>query len=350
MLEVLTDEESDSLEEGSEATGGNEVQNLESSRGKQILRKGETRYYDRRQQLELVLAAQGLLDDHEISNAKSGDEEACGDNSSQTDIWEDAVCMEWLKEGFIPEGVDILESKRVKKRAKQYCWKDGKLYFKGLYVPKPEDRLMLVTQMHEDLGHFGEQRTLAEICHRYFWNNRTECVKAVVKTCRQCQLVKSEGSIRSGDERLKSILICDLFYRIALDTAGPLPETKASNKYILVAIDHYSKWCEAKAVADHGAKTAARFLEDDLICRYEVPRFVLTDNGGEWGAEFETMCRDYAIHHQRTAPQWPQCNGMAERMIKTLKHGITVLAADPSNVNCWDEHLAKILFGYRCGV
>jgi len=41
---------------------------------------------------------------------------------------------------------------------------------------------------------------------------------------------------------------------------------------------------------------------------------------------------------------------MAERMIKTLKHGITVLAADPSNVNCWDEHLAKILFGYRCGV
>ncbi len=47
-------------------------------------------------------------------------------------------------------------------------------------------------------------------------------------------------------------------------------ETKAGNKYILVAIDHYSKWCEAKAVADHGAKTASRFLEDDLICRYGV--------------------------------------------------------------------------------
>jgi hypothetical protein len=36
--------------------------------------------------------------------------------------------------------------------------------------------------------------------------------------------------------------------------------TKSGNKYILVAIDHYSKWCEAKAVADHGTKTAARFL------------------------------------------------------------------------------------------
>jgi hypothetical protein len=273
-------------------------------------------------------------DGRENSDARSGGEEVCADDTSKTDIWEDAVCMGLLKEGFIPDTVDLQEARRAKKRAKQYCWKDEKLYFKGLYVPKPEDRMKLVTQMHEDLGHFGEQRTLVEICQRYFWNNRTECVKAIVKTCRQCQLVKNEGSIRSGDERLKSIPICDLFYRIALDTAGPLPETKASNKYILVAIDHYSKWCEAKAVADHGAKTAARFLEDDLICRYGVPRFVLTDNGGEWGAEFETMCRDYAINHQRTAPQWPRCNGMAERMIKTLKHGITVLAADPANVNC----------------
>jgi hypothetical protein len=80
--------------------------------------------------------------------------------------------------------------------------------------------------------------------------------------------VKNVGSIRSGDEQLKSILVCDLFYRVALDTARPLPETKSGNIYILVAIDHYLKWCEAKAVADHGAKTTARFLEDDLICRY----------------------------------------------------------------------------------
>ncbi len=162
--------------------------------------------------------------------------------------------------------------------------------------------------------------------------------------------MRSSGSIRSGDERLKSILVCDLFHRVALDTAGPLLEIKSGNKYILVAIDHYSKWCEAKAVADHGAKTAARFLEDEIICRYGVPRFVLTNNGGEWAAEFDVMCKDYAIQHQRTAPQWPQCNGMAERMIKTIKHGITMLAATPANMDCWDQHLDKVLFGYRCGI
>jgi hypothetical protein len=97
-------------------------------------------------------------------------------------------------------------------------------------------------------------------------------------------MVKRTGNIRSEDEELKSIVVCDLFYRVAMDTAGPLLETKSGNKYILVAIDHYSKWCEARAVADHGAKTAAKFLEDDLIYRYGVPKFVLTDNGGEWAA------------------------------------------------------------------
>jgi len=132
--------------------------------------------------------------------------------------------------------------------------------------------------------------------------------------------VRSSGSIRSGDEQLKSIPVCDLFHRVALDTAGPLPETKSGNKYILVAIDHYSKWCKAKAVTDHGAKTATRFLEDEIICRYGVPKFVLTDNG------------------------------MAKRMIKTIKHGVTVLVATPANMDCWDQQLAKVLFGYRCGI
>ncbi len=119
---------------------------------------------------------------------------------------------------------------------------------------------------------------------------------------------------------------------------------------MLVAIDHYSKWCEAKAVADHGAKTAARFLEDEIICRYGVPRFVLTDNGGECAAEFDTMCSDYHIHHQRTAPHWPQCNGMAKHLTQTIKHGVTILSSTPNNTNCWDEQLAKVMFGYRCGV
>jgi len=136
-------------------------------------------------------------------------------------------------------------------------------------------------------------------------------------------MVRKMGSICSKDEELKSIHVCDLFYKIAMDIVGPLLETKLGNKYIIVAINHYSKWCEAKTVVDHGVKTTARFVEDDIICGYGVSKFVLTDNGGKWVAKFDVMCKDYGIHHQHTKPQWPQCNGMAECLIKTIKHGIT---------------------------
>ncbi len=41
---------------------------------------------------------------------------------------------------------------------------------------------------------------------------------------------------------------------------------------------------------------------------------------------------------------------MAERLIKTIKHGIRVLSTVPNNANCRDEQLARVMFGYRCGI
>ncbi len=56
----------------------------------------------------------------------------------------------------MPDIVEREESKRARKRVINYCWKEQKLYFKGLLVPRPEERRALVNQMHEDLGHFRE--------------------------------------------------------------------------------------------------------------------------------------------------------------------------------------------------
>jgi hypothetical protein len=50
-------------------------------------------------------------------------------------------------------------------------------------VPRPEDHMGLVIQMHKDLGNFGEEKTLAEIYRRYYWHNKIEDVKIVVKIC-----------------------------------------------------------------------------------------------------------------------------------------------------------------------
>jgi hypothetical protein len=86
---------------------------------------------------------------------------------------------------------------------------------------------------------------------------------------------------------------------------GLLPKTNQGNKYILVAIDHYLKWCEAKVVHDHTITTTAKFFEKDIICKDGVPKLILTDNGGEWCVKFDNLCKIYGIQQQYTTPQWP---------------------------------------------
>ncbi len=156
-----------------EVVGVAEDEDLEIADGKQTLQKGPLRYYGKRQELELVLAAQELskLGDLEVDPTRSGKEENRGVEMKGIDIWRDATCLALLKEGMLSDTIDLEQGKRARKRANYYYWKEQRLYFKGLYVPKPEERIPLVVQMHEDLGHSGEQRMLAEICRRYFWHS-----------------------------------------------------------------------------------------------------------------------------------------------------------------------------------
>jgi hypothetical protein len=48
--------------------------------------------------------------------------------------------------------------------------------------------------------------------------------------------------------------------------------------------------------------TVVRLLEEEIIRRFGMPRFIFTDNGGEWMAEFDMMCKKYGIIHQVIAP------------------------------------------------
>ncbi len=112
------------------------------------------------------MAAQELseLGDCEVNPTGSGEEDDCGVETKGTDIWKDATGLALLREGMLPDTIDLEEGKRARKRANNYYWKEQRLYFKELYVPKPKERIPLVVRMHEDLGHSGEQRMLAEIC------------------------------------------------------------------------------------------------------------------------------------------------------------------------------------------
>jgi len=91
--------------------------------------------------LELVLAAQELFEssEHDLISIDSDDEDKCWIGTRNNDIWKDVTCMNLLQEGTVPYIVDIEECKRARKRVLNYHWQDQSLYFKRLFVPRPED-------------------------------------------------------------------------------------------------------------------------------------------------------------------------------------------------------------------
>jgi hypothetical protein len=93
-----------------------------------------------------VLAAKELpkFGDHELGHIKFDEKETHGMDTRSIDIWKDATCLGLLKGDILPNTVDLEENKRARKRIINYCWKEQRLYFKGLFVPKPEERMALV--------------------------------------------------------------------------------------------------------------------------------------------------------------------------------------------------------------
>jgi hypothetical protein len=71
-------------------------------------------------------------------------------------------------------------------------------------------------------------------------------VQALVARCVVCDCVRV--SFNAPMPQLQPLPIMGLGYRWSLDFAGPLPMTLRHNKYVLVMIEHFSKWIELVAL------------------------------------------------------------------------------------------------------
>jgi hypothetical protein len=50
-------------------------------------------------------------------------------------------------------------------------------------------------------------------------------------------------------------------------------------------------------VVDHDAVATTRFFEDEMICKFGVPKYIITNNESKWLVEFDELCKNYSIIH-----------------------------------------------------
>ena len=94
------------------------------------------------------------------------------------------------------------------------------------------------------------------------------------------------------------------FARWGLDIIGPFPAARGNLRFAFVAIEYFSRWVEAEPVAKITAVAAQRFVWKNIVCRYGVPRDIVTDNGTQFDSEaghsVEAWEPPYASHQWDT--------------------------------------------------
>jgi len=103
-----------------------------------------------------------------------------------------------------------------------------------------------------------------------------------------------------------------LGYRWSLDFAGPLPLTVRHNKYVLIIVEHFSKWIELVPSPDKSSEGVAYAFLDRVLSHFGAPVEVLTDQGTEFQGEFQVLCDKVLIDHRTTSRDHPEADGLAE--------------------------------------
>ncbi|GKB45417.1 reverse transcriptase domain-containing protein [Tanacetum coccineum] len=67
-----------------------------------------------------------------------------------------------------------------------------------------------------------------------------------------------------------------------IDIAGPFPEGPGKVKFLIVAMDYFTKWIEAKAVATITGNQVKKFVWDNNVCRFSLPGEIISNNGKQF--------------------------------------------------------------------
>ena len=163
-----------------------------------------------------------------------------------------------------------------------------------------------------DLAHSGAGRTLSRLQLTWYWPGMTAEVRQVVRTCEVCQAAKQGGTRATGERQ--RLYAGRPWQKVAVDLVGPMPETSRGHKWILVLMDHFTRWQDALPLVDATAPVVAATLDERVFCYLGLLEQFHTNQGPQFESQLlAELCQLWKVTKTRTTPYHPQANGMVER-------------------------------------
>ncbi|XP_019167690.1 PREDICTED: uncharacterized protein LOC109163402 [Ipomoea nil] len=240
--------------------------------------------------------------------------------------WIDHI-KRYKADGTLPR--DEADAKVTKLRAPSYVVSGDKLYKRSyngtlLRCLYPDETKLVIKEVHEGVcsAHQGAYTIARRIMLQgYFWPKMLRDCAEYTKRCPKCQEFQALPGRPATNYTPVSTAIP--FSRWGIDLVGALPTGTGSRKYIIVAIDYFTKWVEAEPLASITAARCKRFVEKNILYRFGIPLQVITDNGRQFEArEFSEFLAGWSVKHSRVAVSYPQANGQVENANRTILDGL----------------------------
>ena len=123
---------------------------------------------------------------------------------------------------------------------------------------------------------------------------------------------------------------------------GLFPTAIRQLKFLVVGIDYFTKWVEAEALATITEKNIRSFVWRNIICRYGIPRVLISDNGKQFdNSAFRDFCSELGIKNHYSLPAHLQANGQVEVMNRSLLKIIKAWLEGAKGI--WPDEILSVL-------
>jgi hypothetical protein len=220
-------------------------------------------------EVDQVVTEDHMVIDQPVSAGEPLSEEEQNFEAQPIPDWVKPIMDYMLDDKNLPS--DETLARQIERRSKAYTIISRQVYKRSVTralqrcVSAEEGQEMLVEIHQGECGNHASSRALVAMVfrHGFYWSTALEQAEELVKRCNGCQ--RYANKIHMPAWALKTIPITWTFAVWGLDMVGNFKPAKGNMTHMLVMVDKFTKWIEAKPICKCDGRTAVKFLKDIIF-------------------------------------------------------------------------------------
>ena len=190
----------------------------------------------------------------------------------------------YLEAQEYPEGASVNNKKFLRTFSAKFFFTNKILYKRNhdstllRCIDKSEAEKIMADLYEGTFGTHSSGHTMAKKILRpgYYWSTMESDCYQHSRTCHKCQIYADKVHVPSVP--MNVLMAPWPFVMWGINMIGEIkPIASNGHRFILVAIDYFTKWVEAASFTSVTKNVIAWFIKQNLICRYGISERIVTD-------------------------------------------------------------------------